>query len=210
MQLSTQRQTKQWILAISYFITLIFLGCSLKTHVKRTDVDKQIDLSGKWNDTDSQMVSEEMIKDCLDRPWILDYSSNNLGKKPIVIVGGVKNRSDEHINTQTFTKDLERNLLNSGRVKFISAKDERGELREEKTEQNAGHTSTETVKSLTEEIGADFMLQGTINTIKDEISGEYVMFYQINLELTNLENHEKVWIGEKKIKKVVKRSRFGF
>jgi hypothetical protein len=51
------------------------------------------------------------------------------------------------------------------------------------------------------------MLIGTINTIRDEAGGTAVMFYQTNLELINMANNIKVWIGEKKIKKLIKRSK---
>jgi len=54
------------------------------------------------------------------------------------------------------------------------------------------------------------MLQGSINTITDRIEGKQVKYYQVNLELIQIENHKKVWLGEKKIKKFVKQSRFGF
>jgi len=192
-------------------LVLIFLvtACAGPS-VKRTEVDKTIDLSGQWNDTDSRLVAEEMILDCLERPWLQRYEARHPGKAPAVIVGTVKNRSHEHINTQVFIKDLERALINSGRVAFVASKDERVELREEKADQQYGFTSPESQKSISREVGAEYMLQGSINTIKDEIKGKYVMLYQVNLELIELESHLKAWIGQKEIKKYVKRSRFTF
>ncbi len=184
------------------------ISCATGPSVKRTGVDETIDLSGRWNDTDSRLVSEEIIEDCLSHPWLQRYQEQNQGKIPAVIVGGVKNRSYEHINTQVFIKDLERALINSGRVQFVASKDERVELREEKADQQYGFTDRETQKSMYKEVGADFMLQGSINAIKDEIKGKYVMLYQVNLELIELETNLKAWIGQKEIKKVVKRSRF--
>ena len=56
-----------------------------------------------------------------------------------------------------------------------------------------------------QELGADFMLQGTINSIVDQDKKTKVIFYQVDMELTNVETNEKVWIGNKKIKKVVKK-----
>jgi uncharacterized protein (TIGR02722 family) len=167
-----------------------------------------IDLSGKWNDTDSRFVSEAMIDDCLNRPWLQKYRQRHKENSPVVIVGTVRNMSHEHINVQTFVKDLERALINSGEVEFVSSKVERGEMREERKDQ-ARHSSEETAKSEGEEVGADFMLKGTINSILDKVEGKAVMFYQVNLELHNIETHKVVWIGEKKIKKYIKRKRLG-
>ena len=59
------------------------------------------------------------------------------------------------------------------------------------------------MKSFGLEQGADFMLQGTINSIVDQYKKDKAIYYQVDLELTNLETNEKVWIGDKKIKKLV-------
>ena len=176
--------------------------------VSRVGTDTVTDLSGRWNDTDSRLVAEEMVKEALSRPWIDNYTKKH-GKQPIVIVGTVLNRSHEHINVQTFTKDLEKELTNSGRVQFVAARGEREDLREERVDQ-AQHAADETVKGPGKEIGADYMLKGTINTILDEAKGTKVIFYQVDLELIDIEKNIKVWFGQKKIKKVIERSGAGF
>jgi len=186
----------------------LILGCSSAPEVRRTDVGETIDLSGRWNDSDSQLVADEMIQDCLDRPWLDSFKSAHGGINPIIIVGTVLNRSHEHINTQVFVKNLERALINSGLVDFVASKDERRELREEKTDMQQGFTSSGSVKSLSEEEGADYMLTGSVNSIKDQIEGQYVILYQVNLELIHVETNKKAWIGEKQIKKYVKRSKY--
>ncbi len=195
------------------FLSILFAGtallitsCATAPKIERTAVDTTIDLSGRWNDADSRMVSEEMINDCLNRPWLQRFKTKHSGEIPTVIVGRVRNRSHEHINVQTFIKDLERALVNSGMIQFVASKGERADIREERKDQ-AKHASDETMKGPGEEIGADFMLIGVINTIRDDIGGKAVMFYQTNLELINLENNIKVWIGEKKIKKLIKKKK---
>ena len=204
---TNQSPKRMTIIAVSLAL-LMFTGCA-STKVERVDVDETVDLSGRWNDTDSRLVSEEMIKDVMSRNWLERYKRANNGHVPAVIVGSVRNRSDEHINTRTFVKDLERALVNSGEIDFVASSGEREELREERVDQ-AAHASEETAKEEGQEIGADFMLQGSINTITDRIEGKQVKYYQVNLELVQIENHKKVWLGEKKIKKFVKQSRFGF
>ena len=162
-------------LALVTVVTLA--GC--KTKVERVGVDETIDLSGRWNDTDSQLVSAEMIADISARPWIEEYTAKN-GKKPVVIVGTIRNKSSEHIETETFTKDLERELINNGRVTFVANKIERGELRDERKEQQTW-SREETQKRLAAETGADYMLQGGIKTIIDQEGKESVKFYQVDL-----------------------------
>ncbi len=170
-----------------------------KRTVKRTASDTTVDLSGRWNDTDSRLVAEEMIKDVLNRPWLTDFTTEE-DKKPVVIVGTIRNRSSEHINTRTFVKDLERELINSGRVTFVASREERAEVREEREDQQS-QSREGTASRLAAETGADFMLQGGINSIVDAVEGRKIKFYQIDMELINLETNEKAWIGSKKIKK---------
>lgn len=182
---------------------VLIIGCGASKKVTRLDSNTVTDLSGKWNDTDSRLVSEEMIGDCLTRVWITDFIENK-GHKPVVTVGTVRNLSDEHINTETFTIDMERELINSGQVRFVASRDQRREIRDERAEQQE-YASDETVKKMREETGADFLIQGSIKTILDQAEGIRVIFYQTDLEMINVESNEKVWIGTKKIKKEISR-----
>jgi len=47
-------------------------------------------------------------------------------------------------------------------------------------------------------------LQGSINSIVDSHKRNKVVYYQVNLELTDIQTNEVVWIGDKKITKAVK------
>jgi len=190
---------KQFFKVIGLVILLtLIIGCGGKT-VTRIDTDTTVDLSGKWNDADSRMVAEEMIKDCLSKPWYSRYEGENA--TPRIIVGKVRNKSHEHINTETFIKDMERTLINSGKVEFVASKEEREQIREERDDQMADNASDETVKVDGQEVGADIMLYGSINTIADAEGNQTIMYYQVDLELVEIESHRKLWIGTKKIKK---------
>jgi penicillin-binding protein activator len=175
------------------------------TSVTRMNADTVKDVSGHWNDTDSRLVAQEMISDCLARPWYSDAQSR-LGKNPVVIVGRVRNESSEHIDADTFVQDLQRALINSGKVDFVASKRERGEVRDERLDQDT-NASEDTRKAMGREIGADYMLDGTINSIVDQEGGRAVVYYQTNLRLVDMKTNEIVWNGEKKIKKYVKRAR---
>ena len=188
---------------------ILALGCSLcmvacssggKT-VTRVDENSTTDLSGKWNDTDSRLVADEMISGCLGSTKI-EKVIGEMGRTPTVVIGKVRNKSHEHISVETFIKDMERALLNSGAVDFVANSAERAELREEVRDQQ-GNATEETSKELHQETGADWMLTGTINTIVDQEGGQSVIFYQVDLELTDLQSHKKLWMGDKKIKKFI-------
>ncbi len=188
---------------VAAMATVILVGCAADgPKVTRLDAKAASDLSGQWNDTDSRLVSEEMIKDCLSRPWISRFERSNR-RAPTVIVGTVRNLSHEHINVNTFTNDVERALINSGMVEFVASKAERDEIRGERVDQDL-HASAKSRKEMGQELGADFMLKGSINTIVDTDGKTQVRFYQIDLTLISLKDNRKVWMGQKKIKKLLK------
>ncbi len=189
----------------SLFGLLILLTACNPT-VTRVESDSVTDLSGNWNDTDSRLVAQEMIQDVLSRGWLTKFNRDK-GKAPTVIVGTVRNLSHEHINTRTFIADMERELINSGEVEFVASAKDREEVRSEVKDQDLNATE-ESRKAMGQEIGADFMLQGSINTIVDAVSGEQARFYQIDLTLIQLGSNRKVWVGQKKIKKTVEKGGF--
>ena len=195
---------KNCMIFIAIIALLVSCGGPTKT-VSRVGVDETIDLSGRWNDADARMVSEKIIEDVLNANWLYNWMNEN-DEKPIVIVGTIANKTDEHINTETFALDIERELINSGQVRFVAGKEQRDELRDERLNQQS-QASEETAKRLAQELGADFMLQGTLSSISDIADGKKVVYYQADMNLVNLETNEIVWMGSKKIKKLVGQSK---
>lgn len=192
-------KTSHFIIAAAVSTTLLS-ACKTRK-VERIDPTQQTDLSGRWNDTDSRLVSNEMISDCMARPWRTDFTTAK-NRKPVIIVGTIRNKTTEHIEPETFIKDIERSFINSGLVSVVQAGEARKELRDERNDQQT-FASEETQKKWGREKGADFMLNGVMTSIVDQYGKNKVVSYQINLELTDLETNEKVWLGDKKIKKAI-------
>ena len=195
---------RTWALVLFSLSALMLTGCA--TEVKRVDVGEVKDLSGNWNDTDSRLVSEEMIRDSMSAGWLTRHEKKSKNT-PTVIVGSVRNLSHEHINTKTFVSDLERAFVNSGRVDVVASKEERQDIRDERVDQDT-HASEASRKAAGNEAGADYMLMGTINTIVDASGNEQIKFYQIDLTLVSTVDNKKVWTGQKKLKKDVKGATF--
>jgi len=170
--------------------------------VSRVDTDSTMDISGKWNDADSRMTAETLTEQILGEIWLNQFKKKNQ-RKPVVIVGFVKNKSHEHIEAETFMKNIERSFIQSQKIRLVQGGDKREQIRGERADQQT-NSSVSTMKKFGLEVGADFMVQGDITTIVDAYNRKKVVYYQVNLELTHLQTSEVVWIGEKKIKKYVK------
>jgi len=143
------------VVCLAAFIAMA--GCSTKK-VTRIDPESTTDLSGYWNDTDSRLVAEEMIDDCLSARWLTDFNRDQ-GKRPTVIAGSIRNKSMEHIAVGTFLHDIERAMINSGQVQVVASAEERSDVRDEREDQRV-NASPETLKRMGMEVGADYMLTG--------------------------------------------------
>lgn len=177
-------------------------ACTSSRQVQRVDATSTTDLSGRWNDTDARLTAEAMIDQVLTESWLTDFQRSHDGTRPVIVVGLIDNKTSEHIDANLFIKDIERAFLKDKRVRVVQASEKREQLRRERAEQQ-DFASQETAKKWGKELGADFMLQGSIGSIVDEYKKDKFVFYKINLELTNIETNEIVWIGDKEIKKLV-------
>jgi penicillin-binding protein activator len=200
--------TRLCAVAVSCLCLFLLGGCGKEKKVTRIDPGVATDFSGRWNDTDSKLVAEAMIQEMVNRPWLENFASQH-NRMPTVIVGTILNKSQEHIDVSTFVHDLEREMTNSQKIIFVASQGDREEIRQERKEQ-AVHAREDTQNRPGQELGADYMMKGTISTIVDESSGVKGIFYQVDLELINLETNVKSWYGQKQIKKVVERKRFLF
>lgn len=193
-------------LALALLI-LALSGCYKQ--VSRIDPASVTDLSGRWNDTDSRLVANELISQSLSAPWVTRHTATNGGEAPAVIVGTFRNRTLEHIPVNTFIADLERAMINSGVVTMVASAGERAEIRGEREDQQ-DHARAGTRSRMAYELGANYMFQGDITAIEDEEGREKVVYYQIDATLTDLESNVRVWAGQHQIKKYIERPRIGW
>ena len=195
---------------LSFVLVMLILlvSCQSTVSVDRLSSDTDIDLSGNWNDTDIRIVASALVKDSLGSPWIDSFRMKKM-KNPVVIVGSFLNRSSEHIDTSIISKRYEIELINSGKVDMVADIAFRASVHDEREEQQY-FASESTAKALGKEIGADFLLQGSVRTNLDQVGGKSVRTYYVSAELINIETNQKVWVGEETIKKMVKQSKYKF
>ena len=197
--------TKRIVPLIVISLIVILSACA-PSSVERLELKQEMALTDKWNDTDSKLVAEEMTTDMLAYPWLNDYH-NPKRPRPTVIIQRIRNKTDQHIAIDTFVNEFKRALIRSGKVDFVVSADDREDLREERRDQEV-HASIETQTEMAQETGANFALSGTITSIVEDVKRQRVTFYQVDMKLVEMKTGKEVWNGEKKIKKLMKRSLF--
>ncbi|MFP3041442.1 penicillin-binding protein activator LpoB [Treponema primitia] len=196
------------ILVLGIMAIALIASCSSSPNVARVNSDTQIDLSGRWNDTDVRLVCETLINASLESPrvaqYIQQYAKAHQGNLPTVIVGAFRNTSSEHIDTSIISKTMEIAIVNSGKLDFVAGGDTRNELRAERGDQQS-NASESTASALANETAANLMLTGSVKSMVDRAGNTSVRSYFVSAEMTNIENNTRLWMGENNdIKKVIK------
>jgi uncharacterized protein (TIGR02722 family) len=186
---------------LKFVLFAILIGCQTR-QVTRIDPATQVDLSGRWNDTDSRKVADQMIYDLFNSDSFKNYAKNRSGK-PVIVVGMIRNKTSEHIDADNFVKKFEVVIHNSGVADLVESDEFRDKLRVERTEQQ-DFADPATVKKMGMEAGADLMLFGDMTSETDTFNNKRVVNYVTTLFLTDIETNKRVWYRQNEIKKYVK------
>jgi uncharacterized protein (TIGR02722 family) len=185
---------------------LIALGLfgllSCARSVTRISPDQSVDLSGRWNDTDSHQVANKMITDLLGSEKYKEYAKA-LGKKPAIIVGPIRNKTSEHIDSDNYVKKFELAIFNSGVADLVESAAFRDKLREERAQQQ-DFSDPVTVAQWGKEVGANLMLFGEMTSETDVYNNKRVVNYVTTLFLTDMETNKRIWYSQEEIKKLIR------
>jgi uncharacterized protein (TIGR02722 family) len=176
-------------------------GCGNNWQVERRDPNTVTDYDYRFDEDDARQVAHTMIADCLARPWIDLWMHENGGKRPLIVLGNVRNDTQDYINSNIFTDPIQKELLNSGRIRVKAEKDLRQEIRDERLDTKFNDPAT--IKAVAKEVNADLMMVGNIKDQKERTADgrKVISYYQVTLELINVETAEKIWIQNAEIEK---------
>jgi uncharacterized protein (TIGR02722 family) len=183
---------------------LLLPSCASGPKISRGEAGSAGDLSGYWNAADVKEVCQALINDCLKSPRVAQAIMENGGKVPVVLVDTFKNESSEHIDTSIISSTMEAAIFNTGRMDFVAGGAKREELRAERQDQ-LYNASEATAAALGNEVGADFMLFGTVKTIIDKSGNKSVRTYYVNAEMTSITTNQRLWMGSHEIEKIIVR-----
>ena len=183
------------------------VGCATPAPPRKAEgptvvrTDEAIDLSGDWNDVDADTVAKALIESCLADSWAETWTEAH-GRKPVLRLYPVRNKTDGYIDYRYLTKQFEAALVQSHRVEVVSSLEEAEDNRAEREDQMT-NASEETSKSQGEETGSDFIVNGWIVSQNDAAKNRRVRTYLTSLEVIETSSNKKVWVGQKRLKKLI-------
>ena len=185
---------------------ILSLGaCASGPTVSRIDVatgervPDPTNISGRWNDTAVRSVCESLLNQALEDKavdrFIKQFTTNNKGDLPSVIVGTFKNDSSEVIDTTIIATNMRSAIKRSGKLEFVASSDSREELRAERMDQQV-NANENTVAALGNETGARLMMTGTVKSIVERSGKIQTRSYFVHAYLTDIETNKIIWDGE--------------
>jgi uncharacterized protein (TIGR02722 family) len=181
-------------------------ACSDRQFVKG-DYDKNIEdpnlLTDKWSESDMQVAVKELVASAVVSPAI-----NQAKRPPVVMVTRLQNKTSEHIDTESITDMFQVELTNSGKVAFVD-KAAREDMASEYDYQDSGMVNRETKKEKGGQVGADFIMNGRLDSIVQEAGRDKTVYYKLTMNLTNLKTGLIQWTGQKQLRKNFKKKRVG-
>ena len=186
-------------------ISFLFVGCGPKAFVKGKydDPEKENLMNDQWSETDMQTVVKAMVNSMVNHPAI-----SNAKAPPVVMVTNLQNKTSEYIDTQSIMDMVRVELSKTGRVQFID-KEARQDISNEYDYQGSGMVNEETKKGPGGQIGADFIVNGRLDSITQEVGKDKTVYYKVTLNLTNLKTSVITWTDDKQIRKAFRKRSVG-
>jgi hypothetical protein len=184
---------------------LLATSCGPKAFVKGSydDVNRENLMNDSWSETDMQKAVADLVASAVQHPML--KSPKGL---PIVMVTGLQNKTSEHIDTQNIMDMVRVELMNTGKVGFID-KEARQDMADEYNYQNSGMVSEETKKGPGGQTGADFIMNGRLDSIVQEVGKDKTIYYKLTLNMTNLKTGVIGWSNYKQIRKTFRKKSIG-
>lgn len=184
---------------------MLMFSCAQKAFVKGDyeDPEKQNLLNDQWSETDMQVVVKNLTASMLAHPAIANSKT-----PPIVMFTKLQNKTSDHIDMQSIVDMMTVELSQSGKIAFVN-KQAREDVAEEYNYQNSGMVSEETKKTAGGQIGADYIVDGRLDSITQTVDKEKTVYYKLTLNLTNLKTNIIVWTNHKEIRKKFKKKTIG-
>ena len=186
--------------------TTLLGGCASTGNVSYGDAQAVETLTTDFGSTDLQMIATKMVDDMLSFPPVVQMTQS---RRPVMFVDRIKNKTQEHIDTESITDTIQSKLINSGKFRFVDMTAASAMADQIAYQKQSGMVNQVTSVRAGNHVGAEYMLNGNLSSIVKNSGGKSDVYYKFTLKLQNIQTGIVEWTSEKEIRKSGKRSTFG-
>ncbi len=193
------------ILVVAGLLSVSLAGCS--KGIKYGDAAEIETTTTSFGSTDLQQMAEKMVDSVLTFPPIVEITAK---RRPVMFVDTIKNKTSEHIDTESITDTISSRLLRSGKFRFVDMTKVAALKKQLDYQKDSGMVNQNTATKVGQQIGAEYMLYGNLSSIVKRNSSRKDVYYKFTLKLVHLQSGIVEWSDEKEIRKSKEKSMFGF
>lgn len=198
---------KTSLLVVSAVVATISLtGCAEKVSYGDPEAVETVNVD--FGSTDLQKIANNMTDSLLASGFSQKLSAK--GETPVIYVEGIKNKTSEHIDTESITNSISTKLLQSGKFQFVGMTRVNAVRKQLNYQNNSGMVDPNKAVQFGHQVGAQYMLYGNLSSIVKSNSSTKDVYYKMTMRLMDLKTGLLVWADETQIRKDAKRSLFGW
>lgn len=178
-------------------VAVLLGGCAQK--VSYGDAQEAETTTIEFGSTDLQKIAEEMTDSMLSSGSVAYITGNN--QRPIIVVDGIKNKTSEHIDTESITDSVSTRLLNSGKFRFVDMTRVEAVRKQLNFQNNDELVNQSTAIQFGKMVGAEYMLYGNLSSIVKQAGSDKDVYYKMTMRLMDLQTGLIEWADESEIRK---------
>lgn len=159
-----------------------------------------------FGSTDLQQIASKMVDSVLTFPPIVEVTNK---RRPVMFVDKIKNKTSEHIDTESITDSISSRILRSGKFRFVDMNKVEAVRQQLEYQADSGMVNQASAMKMGQQIGAEYMMYGNLSSIVKRGGGDKDVYYKFTLKLMHLQSGIVEWSDEKEIRKTSKKGLFG-
>jgi len=192
------------VLLVAGLLSVSLVGCSKA--IKYGDAAEVETTTTGFGSTDLQQIAAKMVDSVLTFPPVVEITAK---RRPVMFVDTIKNKTTEHIDTESITDTISTKLLRSGKFRFVDMDKVKKVIEQLDYQNESGMVDQNTAMKKGNQIGAEYMLYGNLSSIVKRNSSRKDVYYKFTLKLMHLQSGIIEWSDEKEIRKSKEKSLFG-
>lgn len=186
-------------------VALIMGGCAKQ--VTYGDAQEVETTTIEFGSTDLQKIAVDMTDSMLSSGAVAAITRDS---RPIVFVESVKNKTAEHIDTESITDSISTRLINSGKFRFVDMTRVEAVRKQLDFQNNDALVNPGTAIQFGKMVGAQYMLYGNLSSITKRDGSDEDVYYKMTMRLMDLETGLIEWADETEIRKKQSKAMLGW